>query len=196
MAWEVYYEKNINRNLRPLYLKAIQYLSSDDWTAMELGCGVGTETLDLLKRGFNVTAIDQEPKAIEFLLERCQKFKKNLQTKISKFENIQEWPKVDFLYAFHSLPFCNETHFDEILVASINSVRKKGLFVASFFGHQDDWMLSKKCVGIEEQKIRNLLNNFEIIYFNEIKEVGNTVKDGEKMWHVIEIIARQQRLLN
>jgi SAM-dependent methyltransferase len=190
VSWEVYFEKNKDRTLRPLYSKAISLFDSKPQVAMDLGCGVGTEVADLLQRGFTVHALDQESSAIDLVKAKTVGFADRLLTYVMPFELMRDWPSVDFLYSFHALPFCNRTYFDEVVNRSIKSITPGGLYVASFFGFEDEWVVAGKVVGISSDEVRSKLHGFEILHFEEDKKLGKTVMNGEKMWHTIEIIAQ------
>lgn len=191
MSWEIYFEKNKERSLRPLYSKAISLFNSKSQVAMDLGCGVGTEVADLLQRGFTVHALDQESRAIELVKAKASNFADRLHTYVTPFELMRDWPSVDFLYSFHALPFCNRSYFDEVVNRSIRSVSPDGLYVASFFGLEDEWVVADKVVGISDVEVRSRLHGFDVLHFVEDKKVGKTVMNGEKMWHVVEVIAKR-----
>lgn len=191
MFWEVYFEKNKDRPLRLLYTKAISLFNSKSQVAMDLGCGVGTEVADLLQRGFTVHALDQEFQAIDLVTAKASNYVDRLQTYVMPFELLREWPAVDFLYSFHALPFCNRIHFDQVVNRSVGSVVPGGLYVASFFGFEDEWVVANKVVGISGEELRSKLHGFEVLHFEEDKKIGKTVMNGEKMWHTIEVIAQR-----
>lgn len=190
LSWEMYYEKNRGRPLRPLFVQAIQFVDSSASRAVDLGCGVGTEVADLLQRGFEVHAVDQEPKSIELVKLNSLNSPK-LHTHLSSLETWKAWPTVDFLFAYHSFPFCDSKNFISVIEKAFSSLSSNGILAVSFFGPEDQWVVENKVVGISESEIKKLLSNFQIIHFEEIKKVGPTALQGDKMWNVIEVIARK-----
>lgn len=191
MSWDVYFEKNNDRLLRPLYLKAISLFDSKSRIATDLGCGAGTETVDLFNRGFVVHAFDKEFKAIDLVKAKIGNGEGRLHTSVVSFEEMTTLPKVDFFYSFHALPFCGPAYFDQVVAMTIDSVSTGGLYVASFFGPEDDWVITGHTVGITAQDIKSKLESFEILHFDENIKKGMTVMNGEKNWHTIEVIARR-----
>jgi trans-aconitate methyltransferase len=191
LSWEKYYEKNKGRALRPLYSQAIQFLSPWAKQALDLGCGVGVEVLDLLRRGLEVHAVDQESKAIE-LVQASSENSKKLQTHLTSLEKWNAWPAVDFLFAYHSLPFCAAESFESVMDKALSSVVTNGILAVSFFGPEDEWVKENKVVGICAEEVKRKLNNFEILHFEETKEVGPTALQGNKLWHVVEVIGRRR----
>ena len=196
MSWDKYYEKNKGRPLRALYSQAILFLRPSANRAMDLGCGDGTEVLDLLQRGFEVHAVDQEPKSIELISKNAATKSEKFHSHVSSLENWNIWPKVDFLFAYHSFPFCKPHGFDDVVAKSLSSVVTDGIFAASFFGPQDEWVKEKKVVGISAEDVRIKLSAFEILHFDEIRKIGPTALQGDKMWNVIEVSARRHDKLS
>lgn len=191
MSWEKYYEKNKGRALRPLYLKTLQFLKPSAKRAVDLGCGVGTEVFDLLKRGFEVHAVDQEPKSIELIKKLAPINSDRLHTHLSSLENWSVWPKADFVFAHHSFPFCSSHSFDSVIEKALFSIALDGIFAASLFGLEDDWVTQKKVTGISFDGLKHKLQDFEILHFEEVKKFGPTALQGDKVWHVIDVIARR-----
>jgi 2-polyprenyl-3-methyl-5-hydroxy-6-metoxy-1,4-benzoquinol methylase len=61
--WAKYYQATADAPARETLLKAIALVEQEEWlpslrTAIDLGCGVGNDTLALLRRGWQVLAID------------------------------------------------------------------------------------------------------------------------------------------
>lgn len=123
LSWEMYYEKNKGRPLRPLFLKALQYITPSANRAVDLGCGVGTEVSDLLQRGFEVHAVDQEAKSIELVKLNSANSSK-LHTHLSSLEKWTAWPCVDFLFSYHSLPFCEPNKFYTVIEKALSSLNR------------------------------------------------------------------------
>lgn len=110
MAWEQYFEKNKGQPVRPLDAQAMDYVSHSDskkLTAIDIGCGAGIETSDLLRRGWRVIAIDQEPSSIAAVLE-LSKMQTNLKLTMicSSSEDLLSLTSAEFRFSYHSLPFC------------------------------------------------------------------------------------------
>src|SRR5947207_15678565 len=67
--WTSYYEAVDGRAPRELLIEALDALG-DVGSAIDLGCGDGTETAELLRRGWRVLAIDAEADGIRRLRRR------------------------------------------------------------------------------------------------------------------------------
>jgi tellurite methyltransferase len=66
--------------------------------AVDLGCGSGRDTAELLRRGWRVLAIDAEAEAIERLLARSDlgSAAGRLETQVARFEDAA-WPEADLI---------------------------------------------------------------------------------------------------
>ena len=190
MSWEKYYEKSQGRPVRSLYARAIKHIDPSAKCAVDLGCGDGTEALDLLGRGLTVHAVDQEATSVNFVKSQSNNHP-NLYTHQSALENWQEWPKADFLFAYYSLPFVAHDRFHAVIDQALASVNQAGIFAASFFGPTDDWVKTGHLAGITTEEIKIGLKGFEILHCEEIKKIGPTALQGDKFWDVTEVVARK-----
>lgn len=190
-TWDRYYQKMLERPLRPLYLQSLQFIGDRKGIAADVGCGIGKEAEDLLNRGYVVHAIDKEAAGIESLKNRTG-MNENLHIYVQPFETFKEFPKVDVLYAFHSLPFSNKEHYERVLNRVRDSILPNGFFIGTFFGTKDDWVQWDHVSGITEDKIKELFSDFEFLYFKEVTDRKPSANGPEKNWHYYEVIARRK----
>src|SRR5688572_21673835 len=107
-VWTEYSQQIMGRAPRPLLLDLLAYSpeTSTQRTAIDLGCGDGTESALLLEHGWHVLAVDGQAAAIEHLLEKVSaENKSRLETKVATFREVL-LPVVDLVHASFSLPFC------------------------------------------------------------------------------------------
>src|SRR5438105_2329354 len=79
--------------------------------AVDLGCGEGRDTAELLRRGWRVLAIDAQAEGIRRLLARPNLTHPEwLTTQVARFEE-ETWPDADLVNASYSIPFCPAEHF-------------------------------------------------------------------------------------
>jgi SAM-dependent methyltransferase len=159
-----------------------------DRLAIDLGSGDGTETLELLRRGWRVLAIDQEPEAIA-RLERAlpPEHRNRLQTQVVGFPQI-DLPAADLLYAGLSLPFCHPEDFESVWRKVTGAVRPGGCFAGHFFGDRDGWANRGDMTFHNLAQVQALLKGFEIVQLREQDEYGPSYV-GPKHWHVFHVIA-------
>ena len=144
IEWEDFYSAVEGRELRPLFVDAIPYLptaTADEppLTAVDLGCGDGAETLELLRRGWTVVAVDGSSAGIARLRQSVSPADlPRLTTLVAPFTEMS-LPPADLVYAGLSLPFCDPRDFDAVWDTVASAVRPGGHFVGHFFGPHDTW---------------------------------------------------------
>lgn len=189
----IYYEKSLQREgLRPFFVKALSILDEAPKVAMDLGCGVSKETVELLKLGCRVLAIDKNPQAIEILKSIAEGLPGQLVAQVIDFESIVLWPKVDLFYSALAMPFCRKEIFERLIVNSISTVNVGGLYAAIIFGSEDEWVVEGRANGITLDAFKAYFSGFDVIVAKEKKEIGKTAMGLEKFWHTIFLIARRK----
>lgn len=115
-----YYKNTENALPHPMVKKFIQ-MNITPKKAVDLGCGVGRDTIYLIKNGWNVLAIDKEntEEAISSKLDNSEL--KRFDFQCQNFENIQ-LEKNNLLVANFSIPFCKKDCFEEFWSKIINSI--------------------------------------------------------------------------
>lgn len=192
--WNEYTSRAKGREVRPFFTRALSECSKPA-VAIDLGCGSGAETAALISQGWDVFAIDSEDSAIMMTRDRAPSSgKKRLHLQKRRFEDLSDdaLPEADFVYSFHSLPFASREKFDDVLSYVFSRVKVGGVLAVTLFGPKDQWVLAKTVSGISEAELKTRLNGFEILSFDTEDEVGPTAMEGDKHWHVFEVIARRK----
>lgn len=198
--WADYYKAVANRPPRDTLLAALTFFEQDipnakSKTAIDLGCGDGRDTIELLRRGWNVIAIDGEQEAIARLLQRSDINFYNpelLQTRIAKFENIELPSKANLINASFSLPFCEPKIFPELWNKIVSGLIPGGRFCGQLFGDRDSWANDSTINYHTMSHIESLLQSFEIELLNEEDRDGKTALGTAKHWHIFHIVARKK----
>ena len=107
--------------------------------AVDLGCGDGRDTVELLRRGWQVLGIDKEPEALSRLRSRPDIDAMLLETRIMRFEALQLPPTVDLINASFCLPFCSPEEFPNLWAKIVAALRTGGCFCGHLFGDRDSW---------------------------------------------------------
>ena len=196
LSWDTFYQKIQGRASRPLVLAVLKAFEedisqNDSRQAIDLGCGDGTETLELLSRSWNVLAVDAEPGAIKRLLDKLSEaHRAHLQTQIAKFEEVSLVP-ADLIHASFSIPFCKPEHFDTFWKKIVAAIKPGGRFAGQLFGINDSWADNPDMTFQTTGQVHELFKDFEIESFQEQDEDGEAVS-GPKHWHVFMVIARKK----
>ena len=196
--WHAYYSAVKGRPPRDTLLTALanfdREISDSDSSrfAIDLGCGNGRDTIELLHRGWQVLAIDGEQEGINRLLSNPNVDRQQLQTDLMKFESLVLPKSVDFINASFSLPFCQSQYFPKLWDTIVTSLRSGGRFSGQLFGDRDSWAIDSSANYHTRQEIEDLLQYFVIEMLEEEEHPGKTALDEEKYWHIFQIVARKQ----
>lgn len=193
-GWETYYQANAGRAPRPVFLEALAFFAQDLLglrTAVDLGCGDGTETYHLLKMGWQVLAIDREQESLDRVRVLVSpELQTQLETRLAAFETLR-LPPVDFIYAGYSLPFCHPNHFSALWREITGALQPGGRFAGQFFGVRDAWVGNDAMTFHTRAQVETVLAPFEVELLNEMEEEGQSFS-GPKHWHLFHVIARKK----
>lgn len=196
-TWSDYYKAVANRPPRKTLLTALTNMiggfpKAESKIAVDLGCGDGRDTVELLRQGWNVIAIDGEQEAITRLLERSDINTQLLQTRIAQFENLELPPEVNLINASFSLPFCEPNYFPSLWNKIVSSLVTQGRFSGQLFGDRDSWANDSTMNNHTLSDVKSLLQPFEIELLEEEDRDGKTALGKEKHWHLFHIVARKK----
>ena len=132
IKWEDFYKLTRDRPPWPLLTQAVSLVAHKE-RALDLGYGAGRDTRYLLQQGFYVTAVDNEPRAIEQLVDLPRQ---NLRLVQSSFQDFS-FETYDLVNAHFALPFNSNDSFVEVFRRVMASIRPSGIFVGQLFGIHD-----------------------------------------------------------
>ncbi len=198
LNWDEYYVNKSNQIPRETLLKVLEFFDKEKKSAaplyaIDLGCGHGADTLELLKRGWRVLAIDNNAAGLSLLEESIKpEFKDRLEASKMSFENIK-LTECDLVNAGYSLPFCAPEYFPGLWDKIESSVKTGGRFSGNFFGLNDSWANTPRMTFHTKEQVLKFFEKFEfeIEYFDEKDEDGFTSGGDAKHWHVYSVIARK-----
>jgi tellurite methyltransferase len=160
--------------------------------AIDLGCGEGRDTLELLKRGWQVLAIDSHPQAFDLLLPRVPTGERErLRAMVAPFEGLKLEP-VRLVNASFSLPFCEPAHFDALWAELVRVIEPGGRFAGQLFGDRDSWAKIADRSHQRESRARELLADFEVEEFRVEEKDDNDAGGNPKHWHVFHVVAMKR----
>lgn len=161
--------------------------------AIDLGCGDGRDTAELLRRGWTVEAIDGHEGSIRRLLARPElTHRERLTARVAGFEGLT-LGRADLVNASFSLPFCPPAHFAALWSQVVGALPSGGRFAGQFFGDKDDWAGLPDRTHHTVEQVRDLLGGFEVEHWQE--EARDSRVDPAKYpkrWHVFHVVARKR----
>jgi len=144
--------------------------------ALDLGCGMGNFSIELLSLGWDVIAIDKQPIAIELLKTKaCQSDKTCLETKrltaeVATVESYGFPTAVNIIIVSDILPYCNPTQLRNIWNKIYSALDdKNGWVIGSFFVRggksENEWQRDGAWFIKDPDEVSHLLNamSFEVI---------------------------------
>ncbi|NER79239.1 MAG: class I SAM-dependent methyltransferase [Leptolyngbya sp. SIO1D8] len=197
--WSQYYQAVEGRPPRETLVKALNFFEAENphqqsksrRLAVDLGCGSGRDTVELLRRGWRVIAIDGQAEAIARLRQHPDINRTYLETRVQPFENLTLPPEVDLINASFCLPFCPVEYFSDLWEAIVTALKPGGRFCGQLFGDRDSWSLYSNLNCHTREQVEELFSPFEFDFFDEEEHPGKTVLGEEKHWHIFQIVARR-----
>jgi SAM-dependent methyltransferase len=185
--WTEYYRKTEGRPPRPTLRFALDRFAAPGF-AVDLGCGEGRDTIELLRRAWSVLAIDAEAGAIEGLTARPDlPVAARLETRVARFEDAA-WPEADLVNASFALFFCAAGAFDPLWRKIVGSLKPGGRFAGQLLGENDSWAGRRNVVIHDRVAVAGLLAGIHV-EMHEIEETNSVTPRGEaKHWHIHHLV--------
>ncbi len=195
--WSEYYQAVQGRPPRETLLFALDEFdreldSNSRKFAVDLGCGDGRDTVEIVRRGWQVLAVDGSEKAIDRLTQRPDIDRDRLTTQVQKFDSLILPDAVDLLNASFCLQFCPQDEFPALWKKLVACLRSGGRFSGQLFGDRDSWTQYSNLNFHTREAIDLLFADFSLEYFEEEEHPGKTALDEDKHWHIFQIVARKR----
>ena len=158
--------------------------------AVDLGCGTGRDTFELLRRGWRVLAIDAQEEALRRLRAAVGGYER-LETQVTTFEDVA-LPPCDLVNASFALPFCPPDRFEELWARIGDALRPGGRFCGQLFGDRDGWAGNSAITFHTRADVERLLAGYDAERLDEEEEDSTTVVGDAKHWHLFHVVARKR----
>lgn len=100
-------------------------------TAIDLGCGSGSDTIFLIKNNWKVLAIDSSNVEERIRSKLSDNEQEMLSFEVQRFEELK-LSKCDLLISNNSLPFCDKKYFYQMWEEICLNIKNNGYFVGNF----------------------------------------------------------------
>lgn len=195
-VWPDFYRATAGQPPQQTLLAALAFFEAEasgnePGLAIDLGCGAGRDTFELLRRDWTVLAVDGQPEAIAHIeAQTLLEWKPRLQTQVAAFEQLH-LPPARLVNASFTLPFCEPGAFNRFWAEIVRALPPGGRFAGHFFGPNDSWANSPEMTFQTEAEVKGLLADFELEFFQERDEEGKTALGANKHWHIFAVVARK-----
>ena len=160
--------------------------------AVDLGCGAGRDTRELLRRGWRVLAVDREAAAIEAVVAATpERDRPRLEGLVADLATV-ELPSCDLVLASVSLQFLTEPEYDAAFERITAALRPGGRFAGLLYGDRDEAASDPAYTCPSPDAIREHLSAFEIESWFEREEDGKMALGDPHHIHLIEVVARRR----
>jgi SAM-dependent methyltransferase len=193
--WPGYFQTVLGKSPRETLVNALERLEKEGRApgeAVDLACGEGRDTLELLKRGWRVTAIEPHPMGFELLQPRVpETFRGRLTVQVADFKSAA-WGPVDLVNCSFALPFCEPDQFPDLWDRIVKSIRPGGRFSGQLFGDRDSWARLADRTHHARSELDGLFSQFVLEFLNEEEKDDREFDGKPKHWHVFHIVARKR----
>ncbi len=212
--WTTYYQAVAGKPPRDTLLRALQAFDAVGGpargrSAIDLGCGEGRDTRELLRRGWSVLAIDPHPDAARRfgssmgregadedplsapgLHPRCVFMRSTLERAAARPEFAPP-AGFDLVNASFVLPFVPPAPFGGVWSWIRSVIARDGRFAGQFFGPRDSWASIPGRSHHSREQVHALVEGLEIEQLVEDEKDGADAEGNPKHWHVFHVVARQ-----
>lgn len=174
-----------------------------DRLAVDLGCGEGRDTMEMVRRGWRVMANDTSEDALARVAERLAEADRagissgaaaRVELNHEPFTTLA-LPRCRFVNASFSIPHCLGHEFGPMWSRIVGAIEPGGRFAGQLFGVRDSWTGATDSVPRtfhSRGEVERLLQAFEVEHLEEIERPGKNALGEAKYWHVFHIVARKR----
>ena len=162
--------------------------------AVDLGCGAGRDSRELLRRGWRVLAMDMTPEGPQALWRLTPEAERaRLETEVSRLQDF-EIPACDLVNANLILPFQEPQDYEATWSRILAAIPVGGRFSGMLFADRDDAADEPDMTCPPAAVIRGYFDGFEVELWNEREEDGQTALGEDHHFHLIEVVAVRREL--
>lgn len=205
--WNAYFAAVAGKPPRDTLLRALELFDADHGPmhprapsphALDIGCGDGRDTAELLRRGWSVHAVDSHPAAILLTDQRRRatamppRAMPTLIVQLADMEHVDPTGPFDLINASFSLPFCQPHAFDRLWRAMLAQLASGGRFAGQLFGDRHSWATIPGRTHHTLAHARALLAPLHVEHFEEADKPGFDACGDPVHWHVFHFVAQRR----
>lgn len=192
-SWSDFHKAALAAAPRELLVRTLNFFSVEGrkpTVAVDLGCGSGRDTRELLRRGWHVHAVDAEPAGLELLRQSVPTdVQARLELHPTRFEAFA-FPPCDLIWAGFALPFCQASEWPSLIARAVAALKPGGRIAGDLFGDRHAWASAAGVHTLTEAQVRAALQPLALEALDI--EDGYRVSGGEvTRWHAFGFAARK-----
>ena len=191
--WTEFHKMSMGRPPRELLRRTIGCFDEEKRSpgvAVDLGCGAGVETMELIRRGWHVHAVDSSSRGIELLEGMLPSgARPQFTPHVANFETF-DFPDCDLVWAGYSWPYCTRGGWQPLWQRMTAATRPGGRIAGDCFGEKHAWAGEPEIHTVKEQDLRLTLAGLILEAF-DIEDGVRPTGDGITRWHAFGIAVRK-----
>lgn len=175
--------------------------SGADGLALDIGCGEGRDSREILRRlpGVRLLATDASEHGLDLTkgsipgadsgrarFEAC-----SMENLATQFAGLGRLSRVLLINASFSLPFCEPAAFPALWAWMWATLTPGGYFSGQLFGDRDEWATIDPRRHHSRAGVESLLAGQETLWLDEAEKDGPDGMGGTKHHHVFHVVARK-----
>jgi len=159
--------------------------------AVDLGCGEGRDTRELLKRGWRVLAVDSEPEAIERLRKHpdTAPHLDRLSTLTASMSEAS-LEGASLIYSFLALPYVPKQEWTKLWNAIGGAITCGAYFAGNLFGDRHHYAAYEGVNVVSESVARALFEPFDVLRFETLESKGIDASGAKVNNHEFRFVIR------
>ena len=149
--------------------------------------------MELLRRGWEVHAVDVEASGLEMLIESVPTdLRAKVHTHAKRFEDFA-FPPCDLVWSGYSLPFCPRKHWPSFWLRALAALNVGGRIAGDIFGPEHAFASEADVLVFSEAQAREALGSLMVEAFdieNGYRPSGGAIT----RWHAFGFVARKPPL--
>lgn len=199
--WRRYYRRTAERPPRDTLLAALAAWEGAGLAparALDLGCGAGRDTLELLRRGWRVLALDAESAALDALQRSAgrqlagTRHGGRLSCRVARLETLDALPEAELINASFVLFLLPAPGFAGTWAAIRRALPPGGLFCGQLLGPEDAWAGEPGLTVHDRAALQPLLAGYRVLRHDEERSETTTPKGDRKRWHLHHLVLRRE----